>query len=948
MQVGTFGTCDALHAIERIEFTGNLYYGPNQVLLPPTLQQYREEAYQFLRETWVNLTQALSVHGLDAVSAARYSRLLSGVIPTEKDVSSAEMTFRKLREIGLPLADHLSGSTIGWRWFLDADWTGYPARCGPTALVLEALISLDHSLPQKIRASLSDLRWLIDSAANYLCTVFESGYHATVEEIVVSASALRAYAAVAPSRSSETIRRRSALLFTKHLVFLEELFSALLSPMGLTTLRLTSEDIPASTDPLRPRRLKDSGFDIFLHGPLIPAFRSSPNPTHREAASIALRRALSRLQHGMDSDDPISTHWLSAVMDALPVAFDEGALLEQAPQREHARYLTVPGQRPHFFVITDTQFGGDSTAYRLPLYHEGPSFVQIQPSTFEQLVSHAARSLSADDQLRSDWSGLIHLGDVLCKGDYDRQGTVTVRWLRGSAEVLGIPTRNVVISPGNHDVVRSGLICDVQDLVHSLKGLKSRSRSGSSDKAVTEQMIRSINRHTFGQILPESGLACFRDVYSRLIEQHISPSDGGIEIVSFVAPRVIVHIVSVWPVIRYPIERRSKPREEYGIDPRAKAQVRDFLEGANPEDIVVLLSHVPAEHLTSWDTDQPDASRWIGAPAGDDMKRVLDFIASPAPKGHNQPIIHLIMSGHMQRNPKLDQFHGIWSYTAGAFHIRSQLSPGSFAARLIVDEGAIRIDTVQMRAAASERCAMPLIVAVNRTRLRAKDYDAHVIDTYDIEAEHFIEATDVPGKYVHLEKTRERFTNLLRSRFAHEKITVLDVGAGAGRDTEFFLRQGFQVLSIEGAPSLMEALRLRSRSGELAVHAANIIQGDALARVLADNRFHGIWMCATLVHVPAAGDLDGPSPLLTDTELIPVLAAHLALGGILYLDNKLGHGAHLKERGNVLRKRWFRYRQPHELQELLKGAHLTPLDSDWHNGSNGFDAWIWVLGELRS
>ena len=50
-----------------------------------------------------------------------------------------------------------------------------------------------------------------------------------------------------------------------------------------------------------------------------------------------------------------------------------------------------------------------------------------------------------------------------------------------------------------------------------------------------------------------------------------------------------------------------------------------------------------------------------------------------------------------------------------------------------------------------------------------------------------------------------------------------------------------------------------------------------------------------------------------DRDIITILAKHLVPGGILYIDNKLGIGAHYKERGNVLQKRWFRYRTVEEL-----------------------------------
>src|ERR1019366_2986433 len=50
-QVGTFGTCDALRAIQGIQTACRIYYGPNRVVPSTTLEAIRAESYEFLRDT---------------------------------------------------------------------------------------------------------------------------------------------------------------------------------------------------------------------------------------------------------------------------------------------------------------------------------------------------------------------------------------------------------------------------------------------------------------------------------------------------------------------------------------------------------------------------------------------------------------------------------------------------------------------------------------------------------------------------------------------------------------------------------------------------------------------------------------------------------------------------------------------------------------------------------
>lgn len=304
-------------------------------------------------------------------------------------------------------------------------------------------------------------------------------------------------------------------------------------------------------------------------------------------------------------------------------------------------------------------------------------------------------------------------------------------------------------------------------------------------------------------------------------------------------------LLSLWPVVRFriPNDRNAATDKQYGFDPKAKDHVRSFLLQTDPEDVIILLSHVPTNALTCWSANDPDLP--------------------PAP-GHVQPAIHIILSGHLQAVPQLQRFQGVWSYTAGAFHIRSKLSAGTFAARLIVDEGAVRLDTVtasKPRTDGPKDIELPAIIATGSSTLKADDYYRSVLSTYDAEASQFIEATAVPRKYQDLEDVGERFTRLINTRFGGDGLGLLDVGAGAGRDAEYFVRKGLRVSAIEGAPALARSLRSRLSPAGASVHEVNILNRDALRRILANEQFHAIWMCATLVHIPTRGRLERRVPV---------------------------------------------------------------------------------------
>ena len=928
-QIGTFGTCDALRTIERIQTISKVYHRGSRAVPSERLQGIYHGAQQLMLTRCAQFLDKLD-HGAEVISAPRLAALLSTIARTM--APNHDLLVRVIATLGttgISLTD--SPESIGWPWNLSIQPAGGSAEVGPTALLLDALVAIEPWLRSSNSTALAQAVFLVDSSANYLCSKFESKYPRSIEELVVCMPALRAYEERAvPTR--ESLRRRTAVVCAKHQILAEDFFKAFVSQADLRSVTLKSQDSDNRATP----QPKDATYDVFLHGPLISTFLISPNPSHRELASVVLRQALTALGSATDAGEHISTHWLASIVDALPTSVDI-VLQKQEPFAPFQRFVTVPNNRMTFLILSDTQFGRDSTANRPPLPGLD-SFEEVKPATFEQLVRDAARKLADTGVGPLEWSGLLHLGDVVCRGDYRAQEGNAINALRDSTAILGVPPNSLVISPGNHDLVRSSL-------VDNLPRILGRTSASSDPVNLGRELIVALRQELSCPVLAQPGFGCFRDMYSRLVERQVVVSEGGVEVVSFLAPRIIVHVVSLWPAVRHRIGACPKGgrNEQYGLPSRAHNDVREFLKTTSSNDIVILLSHVPPEHLNVWSGKDGDRDEWLGPPIAEDMASFLKFVLYETSGNATQPAIHLILSGHMQDSPILCQFDNVVTYTAGAFHLQSGISKGTFAARLSIDEGAVRIDSVGLDPYSTVG-SEPTIIAIGNDRISAASYDAHVLSTYDAEAEQFIKATNVPRKYVKLEAIRERFASILTERFGDNQIRVLDIGAGAGRDADFFLSRGFHVEAVEGAPTLAAALRQRTGANGLSVHEANIVEPTGLVNALRGKSFHGVWMCATLLHIPSKTDLAYGSTLV-DKEVIETLSGHLVPNGVLYVDNKLGTGAHFKERGNVLQKRWFRYRKSEELEHLTVCAGLNRIDSDWYNGTNGFDAWIWLFAE---
>ena len=103
---------------------------------------------------------------------------------------------------------------------------------------------------------------------------------------------------------------------------------------------------------------------------------------------------------------------------------------------------------------------------------------------------------------------------------------------------------------------------------------------------------------------------------------------------------------------------------------------------------------------------------------------------------------------------------------------------------------------------------------------------------YDIYADRFYKST------VNVEfATMQKFFLAKLRRGSY----ILDFGCGSGRDTKFFLEQGYSVDAIDGSKELC---KLASRYTEIEVK--NMIFQE-LSEV---DRYDGIWACSSILHLP--------------------------------------------------------------------------------------------------
>lgn len=111
---------------------------------------------------------------------------------------------------------------------------------------------------------------------------------------------------------------------------------------------------------------------------------------------------------------------------------------------------------------------------------------------------------------------------------------------------------------------------------------------------------------------------------------------------------------------------------------------------------------------------------------------------------------------------------------------------------------------------------------------------------------------------------------------------ILDVGCGSGRDASYFAEQGYEVTAIDASAELIQWAQKHHMSSRISwVH----LDFSSIKNQAWENKFTGIWACASLLHVP----------FLELPFVIKSLLKTLTDDGVMYLSFKYGEGERVGE-----------------------------------------------------
>jgi SAM-dependent methyltransferase len=158
---------------------------------------------------------------------------------------------------------------------------------------------------------------------------------------------------------------------------------------------------------------------------------------------------------------------------------------------------------------------------------------------------------------------------------------------------------------------------------------------------------------------------------------------------------------------------------------------------------------------------------------------------------------------------------------------------------------------------------------------------------------------------------------------------VLDVGCGTGRDTAWLAEQGYAAMGVDLSGGMLHEARRRGVT-------APLVQADMRYLPFRKGSYRGLWVCASLLHIPKAQ----AGAVLRDLERV----VH---PGHVYIAVKRGAGeAWAEDEGGG--RRFFAYYDPDELHALVVQAGFAVL-SRWE-AEDRFGrsrSWINVLARSR-
>ena len=155
---------------------------------------------------------------------------------------------------------------------------------------------------------------------------------------------------------------------------------------------------------------------------------------------------------------------------------------------------------------------------------------------------------------------------------------------------------------------------------------------------------------------------------------------------------------------------------------------------------------------------------------------------------------------------------------------------------------------------------------------------------------------------------------------------VLDIGCGSGRDSLFFIQQGFLVKPIDGCPEMS-----RLASSVIGIP----VETKQFQSISDTDKYDGIWANASLLHCPKS----------EIKNVFKRLIAALKLGGVWFMSFKVGEGEQFDARG-----RFFNNYTEHSLKTLINSFDELVLQNMWVSKSeipNGTQEWVNAIVSKR-
>ncbi len=183
-----------------------------------------------------------------------------------------------------------------------------------------------------------------------------------------------------------------------------------------------------------------------------------------------------------------------------------------------------------------------------------------------------------------------------------------------------------------------------------------------------------------------------------------------------------------------------------------------------------------------------------------------------------------------------------------------------------------------------------------------KEYAKKTIETYDSIAEDFTRNV----KTLFPKKAMGLFSRMLT-----KGSSILDLGCGSGKDSEYFNKKGFKVTGIDLSKKLIAIAR--KGNSKIRFHVMDILDLS-----FHDGTFDGVWANASLLHISK------------EDQHIAFFEIHRVLkeDGILYVSVKLGEGEGLEEDKRYGRRiKFYSYHTLISLKEFLEEDGFEMIDS---------------------